>query len=71
VPAVPHQCPGFGWDRVSFLSGMWCSAVVWIWDENNVENILIFLVVGRQSRTFQLLMLPGAQEAGREHSRDS
>jgi len=32
--------------------------VFWIWDENNVANILIFLVVARQSRTSQLLTLP-------------
>jgi len=29
--------------------------VFWIWDENNVDNILMFVVVTRQSRTFQLL----------------
>jgi len=46
---------GFSWDRVNFLSGSWCSAVFWIWDENNVGNTLMFLVVARQSRTFQLL----------------
>jgi len=22
-------------DTVNFLSGSWCSAVFWIWDENN------------------------------------
>jgi len=65
------KCPGFGWDRVNSLSGSWCSAVFWVWDENSVDNILMFLAVARQSRTFQLLMLPGAREAGRGHSRDS
>ena len=47
--------PGFCWDRVNFLSGSWCSAVFWIWEENNVANILMFSVVARQSRIFQLL----------------
>ena len=28
-----------------------------IWDENKVDSILMVLVVARQSRTFQLLML--------------
>jgi len=42
--------------------------VAWIWNENNVDNILMILVVARPSRTFQLLMLPGAREAGRGHS---
>jgi len=40
-------CPGIGWDRVNFLSGSWCSAVFWIWDENSVDNILMFLVVAK------------------------
>jgi len=31
--------------------------VFWIWDENNVDNMLMFLVVARQSRIFQLLTL--------------
>ena len=39
--------PGFGWDRVNFLCGSWCSAVFWIWDENNIDNILMFSVVAR------------------------
>ena len=64
-------CPGFGRDRANFLSSSWCSAVFWIWDENSVDNILIFLGVARQSRTFQLLMLPGAWETGTGHSWDS
>jgi len=34
--------------------------VFWIWDENNVGNIPMLLVVARQSRTFQLLMLAWA-----------
>jgi len=42
----------------------------WIQDENYVDNISMFLTVDRQSRTFQLLMLPGAQKAGRRHSWD-
>jgi len=44
--------------------------VFWIWDENNVDNMLMFLVVARQSKAFQLLILPGAWEAGRGHSQD-
>jgi len=32
-------------------------AVFRIWDENNVDNILMFSVVARQSSIFQLLML--------------
>jgi len=43
----------------------------WIWDENNIDSILMFLVGVRQSSTFQLLMLPGAREVGWGHSRDS
>jgi len=43
--------------ELNFLSGSWCSAVFWIWDENNVDNILMFWVAARQSRTFQLLLL--------------
>jgi len=34
--------------------------VFWIWDENNVDNILMVLVIARQSSTFQLLMLAWA-----------
>jgi len=34
--------------------------VFWIWDENNVDNILIFQVFARQSGTFQLLRLAWA-----------
>jgi len=52
-----NPCPGFGWHRVNFLSGSWCHAVFWIWDENHVDNLLMFLVVARQSRIFQLLTL--------------
>jgi len=51
------HCPGFSWDRVNFLSGSWCSAMVLIWGVNNVDNILMFLVVAKQSRTLQLLTL--------------
>ena len=29
----------------------------WFWDEHSVDNILMFLVVARQSRTFLLLIL--------------
>jgi len=54
---LPTFCPVFGWDRVNFLSGSWCNAVVWIWDENNVDNILMFSVVARRSRIFQLVTL--------------
>ena len=43
----------------------------WIQDENYVDNISMFLTVDRQSRTFQLLVLPGAHEAGRGHRQDS
>jgi len=48
--------------------------VFWSWDENNVDNILMFSVVAGQARTVQLLMLAWpavAWEAGRGHSRDS
>jgi len=31
--------------------------VFWTWDEINVDNILMFLFVARQARTFQLLVL--------------
>ena len=55
---------------VNFLPGSWCSVVFWIWDEHNVGNILMFSVLAEQSRTFQLLMLPGAREVGRGHSQD-
>ena len=64
-------CPGFVWDRVNFFSGSWCTVAFWIWDENNVDNIVMFSVAARQSRTLQLLMLPGAQEVGRGHGWDS
>jgi len=37
-------CPGFGWDRVNFLPNSSCSAVFWIWNENNVDNVLMVLV---------------------------
>jgi len=53
-------CSGFSWDRVNFLCGSWCSAVFWIWGENNIDNILMFLVVARQSRFFQLFTLAWA-----------
>jgi len=39
--------PGFSWDRVNFPSGSWCRVVFWIWDENNVGNIPMLLVVAR------------------------
>jgi len=42
---------------VNFLPGSWCSAVFWIWDENNVDNTLMVLVVTKQATTFQLLVL--------------
>jgi len=51
------SCPGFSWGRVNFLSGSWCSTVFWIWVENEVDDILTFSVVARQSRSFQLLGL--------------
>jgi len=51
------SCPGFSWDRVTFLLVSLYSAVLWIRNENDVNNILMFLVVSRQSRTFLLLML--------------
>jgi len=31
--------------------------VFWVWNGNDVGNILMFLVVARKSRTLQLLML--------------
>lgn len=34
--------PGFGWNRVNFLSSSWYKAVFWIQDENNVDNTLMF-----------------------------
>jgi len=40
-------CPGFCWDIVNFLAGSCCSAVFWIWDENNVDKIPMLLVVVR------------------------
>ena len=52
------MCPGFGWDN--FLSGSWYSAVFWIWDENEVNNILMFLLVASQSQICQLLRLAWA-----------
>ena len=52
-----YSCPSFSWDRVNFLPGSWCHAVFWIWDENSVDNTLVFLVVAEQSRIFQLRML--------------
>ena len=39
--------PGFGWDRVNFLPDNRCSAVFWIWDEDNANNILMFSAVAR------------------------
>jgi len=59
--------PGFGWDSIGVPPGSWCSAVFWICNENNVGNILMFSVIAKKSRSFQLLMLPG----GRGRSRDS
>ena len=32
-------CPGFGWDRVNFLSSSWYSVMFWIQYEKNVNNI--------------------------------
>ena len=40
-----NACPGFSWDRVSFHLSSWCSAVFWIWCENNVDSTLMFSVV--------------------------
>lgn len=34
-------CPGFSWNRANFLPSDWCSAEVWIWDENNVQDTLL------------------------------
>jgi len=49
--------------------------VFWMWNENNVDNVLMFSVVMRQSKIFlagsHWLGLPGAREAGRGHSWDS
>jgi len=51
------QYPGFGWDIFNSLSGNWCSAVFWIWDKNNVATLTKFLIVTRQSRISELLMV--------------
>jgi len=51
---------GFSWERVHFLSGSWGSAVFRIWDENDADNILMFLIVAGHSRTFQPLTLAWA-----------
>jgi len=67
IPIRSAHCPGFSWGN--FLSGIWCSIVFWTGDENTVGNILMFLVVVRQSRTLQILMLGG--EAASGHSQDS
>ena len=38
-------CPGFGWDRVNFLSSSWYRVMFWVQYENNVDNALMFSVV--------------------------
>ena len=40
--------PGFGWDRVNFLSSSWYRVVFWVQYEKNVDNILMFSVVAVQ-----------------------
>jgi len=48
--------------------------VFWIWDENNVDNILMFLVLLGSEGFFSFSHWPGlqgAQEAGRGRSWDS
>jgi len=57
---MSYACPGFSWDRVNFIQSNWDSAMFGTQYENNFDNILMFLVVARQSRTFQLLTLAWA-----------
>jgi len=45
--------------------------VVWIWDENNVDNILMFLFLASSQGLFNFSCwpsLPGAWEDGRGHN---
>jgi len=56
--------------RVNFLPGSWCSTVFWIWDENNVNNILMFSVA-RLSKIFQLLTLAWAAQVHGEVGGDT
>jgi len=67
ISSEGKSCPGFGQNNF-LVAG---AELLWIWDENNVNNILIFLVVARQSRIFSCPGLPGAQEPGRGDSQDS
>jgi len=72
------SCPGFSWRRVHFLLSSWSSAVFWIQDETDVDNILMFQLLlssaYAKSGPCQLLLRPcqrggwGAQAAGRGHS---
>ena len=61
-------CPGFGWDRVNFLSSSWYSVMFWVQYEKNVDNTLMFSLllssVYTESRIFQLLV-PSQQEGWR------
>ena len=50
----------FSWDRVNFLLSSWCSAVFWIWCENNVDMAhwcfsCCWVMFIPKSRTFQFL----------------
>ena len=36
----------------------------WVWDEGDVDNMLMFSVVANQSRTFQLLLWACQRAAG-------
>jgi len=43
--------------------------VFWIWDENNVDKLLMFVAVAKDfSASARWPGLPGAREAGRGHS---
>lgn len=40
VPFYVDVCPGFGWDRVNFLTHSWYSCVFWICHRILVDNTL-------------------------------
>ena len=48
IDLIWKSCPGFGWDRVNFLSSGWYSVMSWIQCEKYVDNTLMFSVVAKQ-----------------------
>ena len=76
---IVHGCPGFGWDRVNFLSSSWYSVMSWIQYEKNVDNTLMFSVVAEWflyyvkdfSASDASKEAGGAQEVGKGTQQDS